>query len=446
MGASKGKLDWISIPIAAVILLAGLARSTSLCAAEPAKNGKVERQGPLAGLPSAPGPHMEKIKALGDNEWLNLGSPAPDPKWGKGRGRSWSGKLAYASDLCGAFLAGQGVHGFIKPDGRYDDIFFYDLNAHRWICIYPGLNTKTFLEDIKRGDLKVNEAGQLADKEGQPILYAYGGHCYQSHAYDSERGVYMTSWPRLGLGGDQYSLQMNWDKEGKALLKEQLKGKNDRGSGAPFLFNTHTGKFERQMVDGPHTGTGGVLCYLDLRKTLWLYSGTTATWDHSGRRWVNCGAKGPTPKGIDFGACYDSKRDRVYVAGGSYRDPWGKDEGYVYTYDLKSNTWSNAPNKGNAPGIFAANVACMHYDAAADRVIDFVHVGTKPGVYAYDPETGAWDESALPLPSGMPFGEGPCWHGFYSAEVNAHFTYVAGDSDERGTMWAYRYKKAAAGK
>ena len=37
-----------------------------------------------------------KIKVLGDNEWLNLGSPAADPKWGKARGRSWSsnpGKL-----------------------------------------------------------------------------------------------------------------------------------------------------------------------------------------------------------------------------------------------------------------------------------------------------------------------------------------------------------------
>ena len=30
----------------------------------------------------------------------------------------------------------------------------------------------------------------------------------------------------------------------------------------------------------------------------------------------------------------------------------------------------------------------------------------------------------------------------YSPEVNAHFFYLAGDSDDRGTMWAYRYKKA----
>ena len=31
---------------------------------------------PLQGLPSKPGPHIEKIKKLGDNEWLGLGQPA----------------------------------------------------------------------------------------------------------------------------------------------------------------------------------------------------------------------------------------------------------------------------------------------------------------------------------------------------------------------------------
>ena len=114
------------------------------------------RKGPLAKLPSKPGAHIQKIKALKDNAWLNLGAPKPDPKWGAGRGRSWSGRMPFAPDLRGAFLAGQGVHGYIRPDGRYDDIYFYDVNAHAWVCIYPGLNTKTFVEDIKKGAFKVN--------------------------------------------------------------------------------------------------------------------------------------------------------------------------------------------------------------------------------------------------------------------------------------------------
>ena len=50
-------------------------------------NGNAQdKKGPLADLPSKPGAHVEKIKAMGDNEWLNLGAPSADPKWGKARG------------------------------------------------------------------------------------------------------------------------------------------------------------------------------------------------------------------------------------------------------------------------------------------------------------------------------------------------------------------------
>src|SRR6516165_949693 len=120
--------------IVVVAAIVGLAVSMALSvAAEEAK-------GPLADLPSKPGPHIEKIKALPENGWLNLGSPAADPKWGKGRGRSWSSRMAYAPDLRAAFLFGEGVHNWWnKQNNRYmDDLFVYDLMAHRWICAHPG--------------------------------------------------------------------------------------------------------------------------------------------------------------------------------------------------------------------------------------------------------------------------------------------------------------------
>src|SRR5262249_29733963 len=63
---------------------------------------RAKRQGPLTELPSRPGAHVEKIKALGDDEWLDLGAPAADPKWGKARGRSWCAPMPYAPDLGGA--------------------------------------------------------------------------------------------------------------------------------------------------------------------------------------------------------------------------------------------------------------------------------------------------------------------------------------------------------
>jgi hypothetical protein len=56
-------------------------------------------------------------------------------------------------------------------------------------------------------------------------------------------------------------------------------------------------------------------------------------------------------------------------------------------------------------------------------------------------ETGAWDKEPLPLPEKLKRLRG-CGHGFYSPELNAHFLYKAEDSEDRGTMWVYRYKDA----
>jgi Kelch motif len=409
-----------------------------------------KRRGPLAGLPSAPGPHIEKIKALGDDEWLDLGSPAADSRWGKGRGCSWGAKMPYAPDLHGAFLAGQGQHGFIKPDGRYDDFFFYDINAHRWICLYPGLDTCSFAADVRKGGLKLNDDGQLADRDGQPVIYAYGGHSYQTHTYDTDLRKYVSFGGGSGLGGEQYSRQMAWDKEAKKLLAEQQKSKPDRINGSPFSFNTATGKFERYPIDGlKPAGSFPNVFYLPTKKSIWHYAGgPTLLGDGATRRWTDAHARGPTPPGIDFGACYDSKRDHIYLCGGSYRGPYRKGEGKVYAYDVKSNTWSNLPDKGDIPSCFDSNDACVHYDTANDRVITVIHPGGNireakagvVGVFAFDPETGAWGEGPAPLPAKMASG---CWSGFYSPELNAHFFHVAGDSQDNGTMWVYRYKKAA---
>src|SRR5438477_10887150 len=83
-------------------------------------------KGPLAGLPGKPAAHVDRIKALGDHEWLELGAPAADPKWGRARGRSWTSVMPFAPELGGAFLFGEGIHGYSKPDGHYmDDLWFY---------------------------------------------------------------------------------------------------------------------------------------------------------------------------------------------------------------------------------------------------------------------------------------------------------------------------------
>src|SRR6516165_10781531 len=87
-------------------------------------------EAPLKGLPSKPGPHIEKIKSLADNTWLELGVPEKDATWGRARGRSWCAALPFAPEVGGAFLLGEGIHGYANPDGHYmDDLWFYDVNA-----------------------------------------------------------------------------------------------------------------------------------------------------------------------------------------------------------------------------------------------------------------------------------------------------------------------------
>src|SRR5262249_36287680 len=151
----------------------------------------------------------------------------------------------------------------------------------------------------------------------------------------------------------------------------------------------------------------------------------------------------PPPGSPDVGVCYDSKRDRIYMGRGTYAPPPRPDEGGIYVYDVKTNTWSNPPNKPEAGGLPGRNPAAAHHDSANDRVVVISHVpGTREGgrVGVYNPESGAWEAGAATPPQVGAAGE--CWHSFYSPELNAHFLYVAGDSDDHGVMWVYRYKSS----
>ena len=86
------------------------------------------------------------------------------------------------------------------------------------------------------------------------------------------------------------------------------------------------------------------------------------------------------------------------------------------------------------------NHAIMNYDSVNDVVVLFYHrpdPGPRGrGVYIYDPKTNSWADAPAALPKGI----GQCPSGFYSAELNAHFIHVAGDSQDNGIMWAYRHK------
>jgi hypothetical protein len=68
--------------------------------------------------------------------------------------------MPYAPELKAAFLFGEGVHNWWnRQNNRYmDDVFVYDVQGHRWVCVHPGT-------DVKNEDLKL-------DAHGKPQIYA----------------------------------------------------------------------------------------------------------------------------------------------------------------------------------------------------------------------------------------------------------------------------------
>lgn len=399
-------------------------------------------QGPLAELPSNPGPHVDKIKALGDNEWLKLGAPAADPKWGKARGSSWGAEaLIFAPDKRGAFLFGEGVHGYVKPDGHsMDDLWFYDINSHAWTCLYPGMNTKTFTQRVKNKELLLDDHGQLIDSDKQPIPLHTLVHAWGYLTYDSDRKKFaFLSWNgtasgpihRYFLGGEKVM------DEGLKLLEEQLKDKKELVY-APWYYDVASGQFERSLANNSTAiDAGGFpqFHYLPSRKQFFAVgSDTVAIFDPAKNQWTDAKPKGPSPKGYDACGCYDSKRGRFYRNDGDNSEGEG-----LMAYDIQSNSWSHLKPAGTAPPPANTNAAFYEYDARLDLVVAIHFKGETPGVFVYNPKTNSWADPILFPADGPTFDFAA--NTFFDRELNAYFCHVAGDSSDNGVMWVYRYKK-----
>ena len=410
-------------------------------------------KGPLASLPSPPGPHVEKIEALGDGEWLALGAPAPDRKWGPAPGRAYTNKMAYAPDLVGAFLQGEGVHGATGAgprEGHFnDDVFFYDLMAHRWICLYPGTKKESF-------EVKLDEQGFLAAAGGQHPPIAIAVHGYECLSYSPQTREFMTLQT-----GSPYSRSIQ--ARIKEMAGEDAAYGRDMGK-HPYFHDVDTGRWFRRKVEGngPRTGFTHALTWIPTLKKTVLYQRGGNLWfyDHDKAGWENVAAEGGRPTTADGRPsregtlCYDSKRDRLYLFNrGQASLPWA--------YDFKTNTLTDLEAKNQVyPAtntveqgqiMIGSTSSGAHYDSVADVVVMRMRLkqGTGDprnvrartlGLAIYDPVNNEWSKDPVPLPEEAQ--RRGAWNSFYSPELNVHVFHIAGDSRTDGEIVLYRHKRS----
>jgi hypothetical protein len=332
--------------------------------------------------------------------------------------------MAYSPEFGLAFLAGSGQHGYTKPDGHYmDDLWAYDVNAHRWICLYPGSDAKTLR-------LKRNDHGFETDDRGEPIPVAQLAHGYQNVAYLPEERRFM-----FVQSDDPY-----W---GKALpqRKEWLPpGASQYGAGGspkhPWFWDLARSRWERDVAEGPGPDTRceSVLEYIPSRKQVFFlyHSGVVWFYDRATRGWTNASPSGPPPPfGIDPVACFDVRRNRVYV----HRNE------VLWVYDVARNAWSNPeptgkPPKGDQGG---GHDKTFTFDSAHGVAVLTVYrdLPERKGIYVYDPASNSWTKEPHPFPESITPRMN--LNAFYDPGRNVHVFHAAGDSEDDGVVWAYRY-------
>jgi hypothetical protein len=404
------------------------------------------RKGPLKNLPSKSGPHIEKIKAMKDNSWLELGVVPPDPVWGEAIGRAWCGRMPFAPDLHGAFLYGEGRHGAttIRKGKKYynDDLFFYDVNANKWICVYPGMEVGTY-------NLTINEDGFEVNAKGNPVPVGIFVHSYCMLTYDTHRKLFAHLWSPSGYWRKHFPKRVELVTKNAHKLNGIGRQWSKIKQASPWMYDTRAGHWLRYKTktQTPKMGHGSHLLYLSVeKKHFFLGGGGSYFFDSADNDWHKLKPGGPPPpQAMDAASCYDPKRNRVYIAMGSYpkKPATAPVENRVWAYDVKKNTWIDLKAAGELPPrprpVSGCGITKMFYDSANDAVVFFA-LGPDPtgslerrGIYAYDADKNEWTRVSKTY-----MGGGHC---FYDSTLNAYFTYKARDSVGKGTMFVYRYKQ-----
>ncbi len=395
--------------------------------------------GALAGLPSTGGPGLRALQSLAPGSWVDLGVPAPDPAHGLATGRSYTPRLAPAAHLGGAFFTGEGTHGYVVPaTGRYvDDVWFYDLAAHRWICVKPGSHVATLA-------LRLNEDRFEVDAQGAPIPVAQLGHGYELVTVDESRRAFVMVAAPNTYWTNAMPQRLAW--LGNVSLPASQ-------AASPWLFEEATGRWRREPPGATRptldvTGRSVVVHYVPSRRATWCWDKSAAqrrtVWyfDASTYRWspVALAQDGPRITGTGV-SCFDRTRERIYFfavdeTGTAFR---------LWFFDVATSRWVDTgatgmpPLAGRTPYVSA--YAGLTFDDASGRVLVRLTgpSASYPSFHVFDPTTGAFDPEPIAPPAALrSHFTFAATNAFYAGDYDAHILHVAGERGRTGRFLAFR--------
>ena len=389
------------------------------------------RSGPLAGLPSNPGSHVAAIRAMAPGDWLDLGEPAPDPNHGRATGRSYTPRMAWSPELGGAFLTGEGQHGFVHPGtGRYiDDVWFYDLLAHRWRCVRPGSPVATIQRTLDADAFERTPAGAL-----DPI--AQLGHGYELVTWDQARQTFVMLPAPNTYWTSSMPQRLQWLGD-PSLPASQAH--------LPWVFDAVHGGWEREPLSGPRpqlalASRSMVLQYLPSRERVWFWDGHPTNrrqvwlFDTRTHAWSSLATVNDAPILQGHGVtCHDPARDAVWLYG---VDSVGATK--LWRFDVASAKWSEVATAPTAPIVYTTAFAGLTYDVARDAVVLKIHRGGNFALHRFDAASRTWSAPVTPPAALQPLFRWGHANAFAVGELDVHVFHVSESGDRTGRVVVHR--------
>jgi hypothetical protein len=373
------------------------------------------------GVPSAEGAHIATIRAMPNNSWLALGTGAPDPQWGAPTAATWGSRQPWCNPYRGAWYYNEISHGYDTIGsgvraGRLDDsLWFYDLNAHRWLCLYPGTDSANYAALVASGEVRAGGVGLVLDKQDRIIPQDLcAGHNWSRSTYDEQRNLWLfhvignataTNW----FPSPDYT---NMHDACIALQQQGLAWSTT----TPMFYDPLAGRFHYEILNPGNTG-GHAALYSDDGSAMpityipaWGFylvasRGGTAYYDYPNKQWWLVNPVGLHVQGRDHQPVVDTLRNRVYYIGGIQPEhpenqPWTNN---FWSFDASAAfpwSWTQVHPGGagtNALDYLTSNGAFVFYDTANDVVLALSGFGIY-GVFAWHPATNVWEA----LPDTMP--------------------------------------------